>query len=35
MKSLWFKNADGVYSTDEESGIKDITDVLELILEGL
>ena len=34
MKSLWFKNADGLYSTDGESGIKDITDVLDLIQEG-
>ncbi len=31
MKSIWFRNADGLYSTDEESGIKDITDVLDLI----
>ena len=34
MKSLWFKNADGLYSTDGESGIKVITDVLDLIQEG-
>ena len=34
MKSLWFKNEDGLYSTDGESGIKDIADVLDLIQEG-
>lgn len=34
MRSLCFKNADGLYSTDGESGIKDITDVLDLIKEG-
>lgn len=34
MRSIWFKNADGLYSTDGESDIKDITDVLDLIQEG-
>lgn len=34
MRSLWFKNSDGLYSADEESDIADITDMLNLILEG-
>lgn len=34
MKSLWFKNADGLYSTDGEPDITNITDVLDLIKEG-
>lgn len=31
MRSLWFNNADGLYCTNEESDITDITDVLDHI----
>lgn len=33
MRSIWFKNVDGLYSTDGEPDITNITDVLDLIKE--
>ncbi|NLK35515.1 MAG: HAD family hydrolase, partial [Gracilibacteraceae bacterium] len=31
MKSIWFKNSDGLYSSGDRGGIEKITKIMELI----